>query len=690
MVRPTGTTKYTEEFLLEELKRYYNEFGEIPTQRKLDQNKNYPGYTVYRKRFGSIENALHMIGLQSFRENQKIIHNNIKNDYDNGLLLNDIALKYKLDKNYIIAILNKFGIKLRTDIWDNEDFLYLKDNLNKLSNIEIAFNLNKSLCNVIYKCNNNRLVNKSIYYFPQYICNDKESYLYNIIINRLNCNELIDITSMGNITGIKDLSIYCRNLYGLSYENFLLTFFNINYNIYLRNNCIKLYDLLFKNKKKQFPSSFWELDTITKLGRHVFNDILKWEDNDFYNKYSSDVLNKYGLIYGIRKLNMNIFDYLSILFPNLNTTPFLFKNAPVNNGYWDKKENKFKALDYIINSLIEDNIISNIKDLPKKLSSTLLKKRFYSLLRNTNIIDLINEYTYEKYNIRFNEWEFNCVPNYFWHENNNIKNAIKWMLEDKENWDGKDINWLIDNYSAKMFRKHNISGLLSSSNSDISLINLLYIAYPNIDVFPWEFHLVSRNYWNKERAKEVLKQLVENRLKLKIENIPKVISVKFFNIYYPKFVPIMYEYFGNLFNWVNEVYPNIFTCRDFGYIECIDGTIVKSHPEQIIHNYLITKYENVKYILNNKNNLGTYDDKDYFPDWIINDQYVLEYLGYYRKNIENTKDKRLIKYNEKARDKMDIANESNKYEFIFIFDQDLLQNLKVLKDKLFIINNKIA
>ena len=39
---------------------------------------------------------------------------------------------------------------------------------------------------------------------------------------------------------------------------------------------------------------------------------------------------------------------------------------------------------------------------------------------------------------------------------------------------------------------------------------------------------------------------------------------------------------------------------------------------------------------------------------------------------------------------MDIANESNKYEFIFIFDQDLLQNLKVLKDKLFIINNKIA
>ena len=43
--------KYTDEFLLNELKRYYEEFKKPPTQKDLDNNKDYPSATVFHKRF---------------------------------------------------------------------------------------------------------------------------------------------------------------------------------------------------------------------------------------------------------------------------------------------------------------------------------------------------------------------------------------------------------------------------------------------------------------------------------------------------------------------------------------------------------------------------------------------------------------------------------------------------------------
>jgi len=147
-------------------------------------------------------------------------------------------------------------------------------------------------------------------------------------------------------------------------------------------------------------------------------------------------------------------------------------------------------------------------------------------------------------------------------------------------------------------------------------------------------------------------------------------------------LPLNSIYEGNIFKWIDSIYPNKFTCRDFGYIESMDSTIVKSHAEQIIHNYLITKYKNVRYIPNKKEYLGIYDNRDYFPDWIIDDKYVLKYLGLLKKKLN--KNSRDMKYYNKTIDKLELSNKSD-LEFIFIYEEDLMHELKGLITKLSII-----
>lgn len=53
----------TDEFLLSELLRFYDEFRRIPTANDLDTNKDYPSRGVYRNHFGHFENALKLLNL---------------------------------------------------------------------------------------------------------------------------------------------------------------------------------------------------------------------------------------------------------------------------------------------------------------------------------------------------------------------------------------------------------------------------------------------------------------------------------------------------------------------------------------------------------------------------------------------------------------------------------------------------
>jgi len=73
--------KYTEEFLLSELRRFYEENGRSPTQKDLQKNDiEYPRAHIYYKRFKGLNNALQLAELPI----------NLVHQYDRNFLISEI------------------------------------------------------------------------------------------------------------------------------------------------------------------------------------------------------------------------------------------------------------------------------------------------------------------------------------------------------------------------------------------------------------------------------------------------------------------------------------------------------------------------------------------------------------------------------------------------------------------------
>lgn len=169
--------KYTDEFLLSELKRYFEEFGEVPTAKKLNKNSNYPGANTYRKRFGSIKESLNLIGLKSNKENILIIHSNVKCDYENGMSLDDIVLKYNFSKSHVYTILNNLNATRKTANWTEEEYNFLINNYKEMSDNEISKALGtKTISQIKSKRNNEKLEKRSLIIDQKYE-NIKNDYL---------------------------------------------------------------------------------------------------------------------------------------------------------------------------------------------------------------------------------------------------------------------------------------------------------------------------------------------------------------------------------------------------------------------------------------------------------------------------------------------------------------------------------
>ena len=67
--------RYDDEFLLNELKRFYNIYGRSPTYNDFVTNKNFPCTNAYQKHFGTWNNALQLAGLNINHMQVKLIGN---------------------------------------------------------------------------------------------------------------------------------------------------------------------------------------------------------------------------------------------------------------------------------------------------------------------------------------------------------------------------------------------------------------------------------------------------------------------------------------------------------------------------------------------------------------------------------------------------------------------------------------
>ncbi len=619
------------------------------------------------------------------KPNRNIDWKSLEEDYKNEKDLDILAKKYNIKTTFSIRdhLTKKNLFEYVVNKWSKDEFTYLRNNIGIISTVELAQYFKRSIASVGKKISDLKLDNRDVlYYYPNYVpFNKKEELLYHIVKEKINNNELIIHSAIKFSYPDINLPDYCMKVYDVGYDSFLKTFFNIDLQEYYKENVMEIY-LHCRKNNIIFPSNFMTVENSIIIVRNLLKD---YNEKDFYDNYCGDMLNGFGIY------NIKLFDFAKLLYPDYLNHPFLFKKAFCPAGYWDDANNRFLAIDYMVGNMISNKVIKSIDDVTKLTAKDFQNNNLGGLLIERLMYDILSEYLLIKTGKQYNECELHCVTNGYWKDIENVKKSIKWMLEEQEHWDGVDIDWLKNNYGINMIKKYGLSGMLASLhnlNTFTSLNDLLMITYPELDIFPWEFNMVSKDYWAiKENADQALKQLIELRLQLSIADIPKYISRTYFQFNYQKFMLPLYKFYdGNIFNWINSIYPNIFTCRDFGYIECLDGTIVKSLAEQMIHNYFISNSDNVKYINNKKGNEGSYGGTNYIPDWIVNDNIVVEYLGLFKENKTNIE--KYDNYRLKTKAKLKIANDSE-LTFVFIYESDLKNNLEGLKLKFknFVNNN---
>lgn len=144
----------------------------------------------------------------------------------------------------------------------------------------------------------------------------------------------------------------------------------------------------------------------------------------------------------------------------------------LGNNYW-ATEKKYDVAKVVTKYLIEDVLNIEIDSIPKKISTKTFRENklggMVQNLFNNSIIKAIEN----AYPNRFKPWEFNRVPLRFWEDDENIKQAVKWVVEEKLNINTKE--QLIEKFTSENLNRY---GLSTISNMK-GLYGLIDMAYPN-------------------------------------------------------------------------------------------------------------------------------------------------------------------------------------------------------------------
>lgn len=191
-----------------------------------------------------------------------------------------------------------------------------------------------------------------------------------------------------------------------------------------------------------------------------------------------------------------------------------------------------------------------------------------------------------------------------------------------------------------------------------------------------------QKYWkSQDNRDKALKYFIEQDMKISIEKIPLYITLTSLrNNGTNTMYSVCKKYYKNLYEWVNEVYPDVFDPRDFD-IHYIRNDF-DSIDEAEIHDVLNDMFKNVIY--NPRNTDRTIVIDGMIPDWFIFTDircYIIEYFG--MDVGMDTDNKRISEYQEKTKHKIEKYNNDIKnYGKLYIFPDDLKDNFSGLKEKL--------
>lgn len=198
----------------------------------------------------------------------------------------------------------------------------------------------------------------------------------------------------------------------------------------------------------------------------------------------------------------------------------------------------------------------------------------------------------------------------------------------------------------------------------------------------YKFKTSSVNYWKKrENRNKALKYLIEEDMCLEIEKIPLYLTITSMrNIGKTTMYTVLKNYYSGLYEWVNEVYPDIFDPKDFdiNYMRNEFDSI----DEHTIDEILRDNFDNVLY--NPKHNEHTIKLLGKIPDWFVFTAagvIIIEYFGLWAKK-RGMYNSRTRDYIISSKDKMEKYKTLQGYEFLYIFPEDLDKNYEGLYKKI--------
>lgn len=361
------------------------------------------------------------------------------------------------------------------------------------------------------------------------------------------------------------------------------------------------------------------------------------------------------------------------------------------------------------------SIVDEIKDINKKINNMPLE--FYTLdnilklfieLKNLGNITYVNfskekhrdiifefKLDFSQINKLINYYEltiklfginFYCRP-YIYGKDRSIKRDLQDFNFQKNVFDNYllDNNITIDdeinfNYSDIILKSHLKLGYCNK-NGAIDCLDFVD-RYNNFKYPAYKYKTSATNYWKiKENRIRALYFIVDE---LKLSDINKLpiyltkytlttISRKMYNVYR--------KHYDNLFDWVDECYPNIFEFSDFNVD--IKRNSFDSLEEMAVHEILKDKFG--KKLIYNIGDLSSRFSicSGYQPDWIVleNKPIVIEYFGMFKEK-DKCSTTMLMDYHNKTNNKIAEYNKLENYDKIYIYPYDLDNNYNGLHDKI--------
>jgi hypothetical protein len=239
-------------------------------------------------------------------------------------------------------------------------------------------------------------------------------------------------------------------------------------------------------------------------------------------------------------------------------------------------------------------------------------------------------------------------------------------------------------------KRHDLPCILYSKLSKIyyEVINILF---PELNIYPWEMCETIKGYWdNSDNCNKYLdfilnKYIDTNKIDFQndIYNIFTTTGLRekkehvLTNLLYARV-----EY-NTYYEWINTLHPEFNLEKDkFKGVLSKDNISMDSYEEKTVYEFI--KFDlnldiqvinrNKEYIFhNNKYN------ENYMPDFILNNNTIIEYFGLYN---EKSSGNIIENYIKKTHHKVEFFSNLKEFRFIAIYPKDLNNNLKGLKYKI--------